>query len=433
MKKTKLPFFYDKGICKKDRKFYFEYKKICEEHYNASDNIYYTFGYETFGIILLEFSKWLLDNVNKKGINKILFFSRDGKIMKRAFELLPETEKLDCDYIYVSRRSLRVPMLWYINQSRKTAICPTKYISIADLIDSLGLEPGKYIRKVKKRGLTLDTVIKDNDIENSKQIVGLLDDIWDEVLENSKREYEVLTTYISQFDMLGKIAVVDIGWRGSMQMLLEKFMESQNVNCKLSGYYITLSSNMYRGMDMYGYLNNVTGTGRGCDLLRGYVGLIELMFMCSEGSVLSYSTDRLEIAKPVLASSEYVGEQGYSMEMLAIEQLQNGALKFIEDFVQIYGSKKFNFSSTTTFANLNHFASNPSREALDMFGNFKFFNNGTVSYLAGKKKKDYPIYSLKQLKGELYESRWRTGFLKRTCKIKLPYDVIFKILMKIAM
>ena len=40
------------------------------------------------------------------------------------------------------------------------------------------------------------------------------------------------------------------------------------MNCKLSGYYITLSSNMYRGMDMYGYLNNVTGTGRGdCEII----------------------------------------------------------------------------------------------------------------------------------------------------------------------
>ena len=44
--------------------------------------------------------------MTKAGIKKVYFFSRDGLIMKKAFDLL--FQDVDTYYLEVSRRSLRV-------------------------------------------------------------------------------------------------------------------------------------------------------------------------------------------------------------------------------------------------------------------------------------------------------------------------------------
>ena len=49
----------------------------------------------------------------KEHIDKVYFFSRDGYLMKQAFDLLyKENTDIKTYYLEVSRRSLRVPILW---------------------------------------------------------------------------------------------------------------------------------------------------------------------------------------------------------------------------------------------------------------------------------------------------------------------------------
>ena len=73
---------------------------------------YYNFGYHKLGPLLLGFSHWLNNKVREEGIEKIYFFSRDGFIMKQSFDLLFRNENIKTFYLEVSRRSLRVPILW---------------------------------------------------------------------------------------------------------------------------------------------------------------------------------------------------------------------------------------------------------------------------------------------------------------------------------
>ena len=71
----------------------------------------YKLGYESFGPLLFGFSKWLKENVVKEKIDKIFFLSRDGKIMKRAFDIYDSDHETDSNYFLASRRALQVPKL----------------------------------------------------------------------------------------------------------------------------------------------------------------------------------------------------------------------------------------------------------------------------------------------------------------------------------
>ena len=111
--KKRIPFIRKKhSVYKEDEKFYSEFKKLCKSNYNEKDSVFFSFGYETFGIILYGFCKWLRDDLKKNKIKRIIFFSRDGYIIREAFNLIEGSDEFQTDYMYVSRRSLRVPLLW---------------------------------------------------------------------------------------------------------------------------------------------------------------------------------------------------------------------------------------------------------------------------------------------------------------------------------
>lgn len=432
MKESRLQYFLKHPkISREDQKFYKALEDLCNKNEHTKENAYYRFGYETFGIILYGFCKWLIADLKKQKICHILFFSRDGYIIKKAFEKMQESKEFNSDYIYVSRRSLRVPLLQKYESPCLKAICPTKYISIEDLLVSLGLAPQCYRELVDKYGFTFRTVVKDVEIEKSVPLKGLLNEIWEDVVHNSEVEYDNLKQYLSQYNLPEKVAVVDIGWRGSMQYFLGELLRDMGKETSLRGYYITLSSSMIKGLDIHGYLHDVDGNSEGCDLLRGYVGLIETLFLKQEGSVEKYRKAENGNMEPVLFECEYIDKDGNSSkEIDAVQEIQKGALQFIDDYAVSDLANKYSFCSETAFVNLSHFANHPSLSNLKLFADFRFYN-GTVTYLAKAKPLVNYLHHPKQLKEDFYGCRWRTGFMKNLFKLPFPYYMILQIIVKL--
>lgn len=425
-------FIRSRYLEKGQEEFYKVFEDFIEQTEKKTGNPYYQFGYETFGIILYGFCKWMIRDLKKRNIRKVVFFSRDGYIMKKAFELMPEAKEFDVSYIYVSRRSLRVPQLWVNQEDRLRAMFPTKYISIGDLLTSVGLDPALYKQAAEREKLSLDTVIKDQDIEKDPRVKHFLEILWPDILENAHCEYDILKKYLKQFSFEERTAVVDIGWRGSMQYFLSKLLPEAGIDTKMTGYYITLSSSMIRGLDMHGYLTDVDAEGDGCDLLRGYVGLIEAMFMKDEGSVEKYREDNGKVV-PVLYESEDEKSDDMISEMKKVSQIQRGALDCVTNLCRLKTLEKVSFSSEAAFTYLSNVGNHPAWKDIRLFGWFPFYNNGTVSRLADARPLFYYLIHPRKAKNDLYISRWRVGFLKKMCMLPLPYYRMFRILMKLTM
>ena len=97
------------------------------------------------------------ESVTKAGIKKVYFFSRDGLIMKKAFDLL--FQDVDTYYLEVSRRSLRVPILWmnYDLAHVLNMISPSKLVPLSTIFDGVGLDINNYVELIEEYGFDLKT------------------------------------------------------------------------------------------------------------------------------------------------------------------------------------------------------------------------------------------------------------------------------------
>ena len=200
-------------------------------------NYYNNFGYKYFGPLLLGFSKWLLDDLQKKEIKKVYFLARDGYIMKKAFDAI-NNQNIKSYYFYASRRSIIVPYLWKLEKPEKLfdAIAFNKRIKVKTFLKKIGLDDIKCDDVLNKFNLTIDDIIN---MENKENILPFLEEIFPIIQKNSKREWEAMKSYSKKNDFSGKVAIVDIGWYGTMQNSLEKLFENNDIY----GYYFGLVPN----------------------------------------------------------------------------------------------------------------------------------------------------------------------------------------------
>jgi hypothetical protein len=186
---------------------------------------------------------------------------------------------------------------------------------------------------------------------------------------------------------------------------------------------------MLHGNDMKGYLLNCTNNDYGCDLHRGYVGLIETLFLKTEGSTRKYISNEENKIVPVLYPYEYMDGEQIAFEAKAVVEIQQGALDFIADYLGLGESFLDEITSLGAFANLHMFATMPRLRELKMFEDFRFYN-GSVSYLAKAKPFLYYCIHPKVMIHDFYGARWRIGFLKSLFKIPLPYSKLFDAIME---
>ena len=414
-----------KKLSNEEKKIYNCISKMKKE----KNDYFYDFGYNCFGPLLYGYCTWILNNLKDKKIEKVYFLSRDGYIMKKAFDIINYTN-IKTYYLEVSRRSLRVPCLYLKNSFSDICNClpDSKLISIIAFFETIGLDIENYNDELKKYGYNKLSVFENKHILNDKKLRDLYNSILiKDVKKNSKIEYDNLIEYLKYNDVKGKFAIVDIGWAGSMQRYLNETLDSLNIKHSIYGYYIGVADyytkNMREGINanMYGYLFDYKNKVNQTDYRKPFVGLFESLFLEQNGSVKNYQRKKNKIIA-VRDKYEYIVNGKETEEVAIVGCIQEGAINFISDNItnrQIIE----NATPYTLFYDLYRVGVKPTYYEAKIFGDFKFYDNGICTYLAKKNNK-------KSLKNDFLSSRWKIGFLKRLFVIKLPYEAIFNKLYK---
>lgn len=191
----------------------------------------YEYGYIYGGIFAMGYCCFIHDYVKKNCIDKVLFLSRDGDILKQVYEKLFPNDAVE--YSYWSRKAATKLMA---NGNRYDFFRRFLYhkanqkITVKKIFDSMELSDMlEECCEVKESDyLTNDNVsiIKKFLIRN-----------WDRVLQHYKGEHEAAKKYYSELtDDSKSVAVVDIGWAGSGAMSLRYLFEKEwNINCEVIG------------------------------------------------------------------------------------------------------------------------------------------------------------------------------------------------------
>ena len=394
---------------------------------------YYQFGYSQFGKLLYGYVHWIHDKAFKRGIDKIFFFARDGYIMKQAYEACVDDKSIETRYLEVSRRSLRGPIIWMDcnNETILNMVSNAKLVSLKSIFDGLGLEIENYREIVEKHGLSLSDIFDRNTIKKEERLKALLEQIKSDIIENSKREYELLTRYLEENVVRGKIAVVDIGYGGSMQRYLQQVLTKLGIEHDITGFYLAVADfytkNMLPGMklDLNGYLFDFQHDPNAVDTRSSFVGLFETLFLEQGGSVKRYVADTDKVVAERYPYEYEVGGKP-TEDLKKVRRIQKGAVDFVRNAAQDEMIENLKCAPNEYFEGLRSVGENPTLAELKLFGDISFYDEGMTEKLAAPNKLLRYIIHPNQMKNDFLKCRWKTGFLKRVLKINLPYQEIYK-------
>lgn len=374
-------------------------------------NYYFNFGYKNFGPLLYSFSIWLKKELEKEELNKVFFLSRDGFILKEAFDMMFKDE-FKSFYLYASRRSVIVPSLWKVKSPLEIFDCMTlgRSITLNSFIKKIGLEDYDLSNFLSKYNLIVDEKYKPDVFKNDEKVLKFLNDIFPIICENSKREWNSFNSYADNNSFKGNVAIVDIGWYATMQQAITKI----RANVSVKGYYL----GMYPGDGYYskecakGFIVDKTHDQKNFDIINLFITIFEFLTLARHGSVKRFIENDNGV-------EFYEYEYANLREKNISEEIQKGALQFIEDFQNTDESKVY-CKLENAIENLIHKCIYPNYEDAKMLGDI-LFSNDELKHIAKPKNIKFYILHPKIFFKDFYECNWKIGFLKRLFVIKLPY------------
>lgn len=381
-------------------------------------------GSETFGPLLTGFTLWLRERVKHDNISDLYFMSRDGYMMKLAFDELHDSS-VRTHYLYCSRRAYTVPMLWKhpeFSEIFQSLIVP-KILTVRRFLIRIGLEPAQWRATAEEYGLELDREYRDRALEHDDSVRAFYEMIKPAVIENSKKEYEALLRYIDSLGMDKRVGIVDIGYFGAMQNALVQLIATAGLDIDVKGYYVGVAANaalVNSGViTASGYLYE-RGKNEGMrDEIGGFTPIYESIFLAPHGSVKRF---RIENGQSVPEMYEYeyartLGE-GYD-EGKALKSYQEGAMAFFREYMRA-GYGDCTIQPECALRNFIRMANRPTLSEAELWGDFSFFD---IEYRTIAKPAELWAYLKRpgKLKKDFHASVWKVGFLRRLFKVPFPY------------
>lgn len=378
-------------------------------------------GTNALGPFLYGYSKWLQQRFQKHQYEKIFYLSRDGFIVKKAMETIKDDETLrKGQYIYISRRSLIVPTLWIYKDYHEMCKCMfwKRHFTVRDFVENFGLEYEQY-KNVLEDQINLKHEFYRQELFSNETLLKIFHSLYEDIVENSKREYGNVISYLRQNHFYGNVAIVDSGWHGNIQNALIRLCKCAKIEVNIDGYYIGVRSDSkyLNTQHMYGYLFQGK-EGENVQVLEQKMNVIVEEFVSrDEGSVWKYESNQNEI-KPVLYEIKKDREK-----IAYLQRLQHGAIRCVKMLDELQYLDMDTISPWDCFKGLYKIGINPRLKDAYKIGNFVERNS-----VAGGL---YYIFHLKRIKTDILEAKWKIGFLKRLFLLNFNYFQVQKLLEKV--
>ena len=420
--------YLNKMIYKKNKDYRNLYSFISNHFKNFNHSSYfYQSGYEILGPVLMGFIEWLHGKFRENNIHKVFFLSRDGNIMLRAFRLL--NSDIEIHYMFASRKALIVPTLWMkpaLDEIKNVMYWPRRG-TIKHFFSKIGLDLNLFDIRLKQYGLSPDTYYDFDDLFRDSAFQDFYSKYVElPMKENSKMKYDILHKYLKQIHFFGRVALVDIGWNGSMQLALKKILDYEKISVDMFGYYLGIfpDSKKVDYLNAEGYLFSKNYNTNFYHKEISFNSLVELFFTAKHGSVVSYIEKKNRVV-PVFANWEYESIE-HKHQFFKIQEVQNGALAFISDVLK-NSCFCFNCEPETVFANFIRLGCYPTLEDVKKFGNIPILDDDIRCIAKPGAIPQYCLHGRKFVHDILY-APWKIGFLTRLFHLQLPCYTMYTII-----
>lgn len=200
-------------------------KLYCGLFSNAPE---YEFGYVYGGIFVYGYCNFINRYCKNNNIDKVLFLSRDGDILRQAYNIIYDCA--DTEYVYWSRRAATKLMAAFNRYDYFRRFLYHKVnsgITVGQALEAMELED-------MAAGLPVDEKLNENNVKTIKEY---LQHNWDKVVKHYEMQQKGASEYYRNvLDNSKKAAAVDIGWAGSGAYSLDYLSRNVwNLGCQVIG------------------------------------------------------------------------------------------------------------------------------------------------------------------------------------------------------
>lgn len=319
------------------------YRGIINSRVHCGDRIYsptYEYGYIYGGLFVTGYCHFIHRYCQKNGIDKILFLSRDGEILKKAYDLLYPRE--NTEYVYWSRFAAAKMTAGYMKYDYLRKLVFHKInrgISLEQILS--GMELQELTSCLRDAGLDASESLTGQNLES---FLVFLNNHWKEILHIYLPQRKAAGEFLSEkLQGCRQAAAVDIGWAGSGALALDQLVRKEwNIPCRIIGIVAGTNTasnaepDMSEGFLLSGRIvSYLYHSGYNRDLwkkhnpAKNYNLYWELLASSVEPSLQGYYWNEKE-KKPELRFSVPEGNPE------GIREIQKGILDFVKDYDHMF-------------------------------------------------------------------------------------------------
>ena len=284
-------------------------------------------GYSVVGPILGGYATWLLTKAKEHQFKKLFLLARDGYLVD---EMICELQKEELDpvetvYVYGSRLAWQKTCLSKLTEPDiDRVLFSFTRNTVRSVAKRLGIEPDE-LRKYCPE-LQTDQRLSSKQLRTLRH--ALTDPGLIKRIENiATRNRHLLLVYLGKLGVFdeSEVAVVDIGWNGSMQNYLFKIAQQQKHFESLVGLYFGLTAERHRLAQDKSCVHSFEQENVGDFQFCHDAKFFEILASAPHGSTIGYREDEDGNVVPIL------DEQGKKLEDWGYSELADGALDFVRE------------------------------------------------------------------------------------------------------
>ena len=199
--------------------------------------------YSNYAFVSFMFIERLYKELVNEGFEKIYFFAREGELLKKLFDCycLSKSKKIKSEYVYISRAASYTPTLNEIDEEDFSVILGQyPKINLFSFLKSIGLDDKEAYDVSESLGFDKNgtKLVYAKDILQALKSDKKFCEIYSNIVFTQKKLFLQYLTQLGISSKDEKIAVCDVGWRGTIQDNVNLFFESK---IPFYGYYMGLT------------------------------------------------------------------------------------------------------------------------------------------------------------------------------------------------
>ncbi len=219
---------------------------------NTHESALYREGYQFLGPLIAAFVQEVAEQCKKKHVGKIFFLSREGWTFKKVWEasvpfLFPDGKIPEIEYLYVSRLALAGASCTHSGLTKEktdVAFLPFGNRDFRDICRIFALQADPFVKILEEYGIAVDTPLSafhegyrgDFRVRFNEMLKD--ESFQEEVKRQTAPSNQALQNYLDEvgFFSCADVALVDIGWLGSIQRFFYDAVKHRSDCPRINGF-----------------------------------------------------------------------------------------------------------------------------------------------------------------------------------------------------